>query len=149
MPLLRVFKRYFPPCTPHCFIRIHTRLRTMQSKCPRHDITQFECFTDICIECHSKQGNRCFTILFEGAYFLLAVMVEGCESSQLRMANQLAVLASYQHLLTALQKHEILVLVMTEISKNILVTSEDFQQYFIFQRPMDIAKNAGRCSDNL
>ena len=52
-----------------------------------HDITQFECFTDICIQCHSKQGNGCFTILFEGAYFLLAVMVEGCESSQLRMAN--------------------------------------------------------------
>ena len=52
-----------------------------------HDITQFECSTDICIECHSKQGNGCFTILFEGAYFLLAVMVEGCESSQLRMAN--------------------------------------------------------------
>ena len=24
-------------------------------------------------------GNRCFTILFDGAYFLLAVMVEGYE----------------------------------------------------------------------
>ena len=28
-----------------------------------------------------------FTILFDGAYILLAVMVEGDESSQLRMAN--------------------------------------------------------------
>ena len=52
-----------------------------------HDITQFERFTDICLEGHSKLGNGCFTILFEGAYFLLAVMVEGYESSQLRMAN--------------------------------------------------------------
>ena len=31
----------------------------------------------ICIQCHSKPGNGCFTILFDGAYFLLAVMVEG------------------------------------------------------------------------
>ena len=29
----------------------------------------------------------CLTILFDGAYFLLAVMVEGDESSQLKMAN--------------------------------------------------------------
>ena len=41
-------------------------------------------------------------ILFKGAYFLLAVMVEGDESSQLRIANLLAVLAGYQPLLTAL-----------------------------------------------
>ena len=34
-----------------------------------------------------KLGNGWFTILFDGAYFLLAVMVEGVESSWLRMAN--------------------------------------------------------------
>ena len=28
-----------------------------------------------------------FTILIDGAYFLLAVMVEGDESSQLKLAN--------------------------------------------------------------
>ena len=33
-------------------------------------------------QCHSKLG-----ILFGGAYFLSAVMVEGYESSQLGMAN--------------------------------------------------------------
>ena len=32
-------------------------------------------------------GNRCIIIFFDSAYFLLAVMVEGDESSQLRMAN--------------------------------------------------------------
>ena len=37
--------------------------------------------------CHSKLANGCFTILFDGAYFLLAVMVEGDESSQPRVAN--------------------------------------------------------------
>ena len=65
------------------------------------------------------------------------------------MANKLAVFACYRPLLTALQKHEILGLVMNEFSKNILVTPKDFQQYFIFRRPLDIAKNSGRCSDNL
>ena len=34
-----------------------------------------------------KVGNVCFTILFDGAYFLSAVMVEGDESNRLRMAN--------------------------------------------------------------
>ena len=41
----------------------------------------------ICIQCHSKLELECFTILFDGAYFLLAVMVKGDESSQLRMTN--------------------------------------------------------------
>ena len=41
----------------------------------------------ICAQCHSKLGNGCFTILFDGAYFLSAVMVEGDESGRLRMAN--------------------------------------------------------------
>ena len=36
----------------------------------------------ICIQCHSKLGSGCFTIFFDGAYFLLAVMVEGDESSR-------------------------------------------------------------------
>ena len=34
-----VFKRYFPPWTPHCFIRIHARLGTKPWKCPRHSTT--------------------------------------------------------------------------------------------------------------
>ena len=32
-----LFKRYFiPPLPPCCFVRIHARLGTMPSKCPRH-----------------------------------------------------------------------------------------------------------------
>ena len=52
------------------------------------DISWFKRFTDlklflkICVQCHSKLGNGCFTILFDGAHFLLAVMVEGDESSR-------------------------------------------------------------------
>ena len=34
-----VFKRYFPPWMPCCFIRIHARLGTMWSICPRHSTT--------------------------------------------------------------------------------------------------------------
>ena len=43
-----------------------------------HDITRFEHFTDLnlflSVQCHSKLGNVSFTILFVGAYFLLAVI---------------------------------------------------------------------------
>ena len=53
-----------------------------------HDIARFECFTDLNLfKCHSKLGKVCFTILFNGAYFLSAVMIEGDESSLRRMAN--------------------------------------------------------------
>ena len=34
-----VFKRHFPPQTPCCFVRIHTGLGTMPSKCPRRSKT--------------------------------------------------------------------------------------------------------------
>ena len=41
-------------------------------------------------------------ISFDGAWFLLAIIVEGDESNRLRMANWPAVLAGYRPLLTAL-----------------------------------------------
>ena len=68
-----------------------------------HNMAQFKCFTGLtCVQCHSKLGNGYFTMLFDGASFLLAVMVEGDESSRLKMANQPAVLAGYWPLLTPL-----------------------------------------------
>ena len=72
-----VFKRHFPPRTPCCFVRIHTRLGTMPSKCiPRYRTvyTFHRSKLWICIQCHSKVGNG---ILFDG----------GDESNLLRMAN--------------------------------------------------------------
>ena len=70
-----VFKSYFPPRTTCCFVRNYTcktgNNATEMSQA-FHDITRIE---------H-------FTILFVGAYVLLTViMVEGDESSRLRMAN--------------------------------------------------------------
>ena len=53
-----------------------------------------------------KVGNVCFTILFNGAYFLSAVMVERDESNQLRMVNLPVLLAGYWPLLTALMMTE-------------------------------------------
>ena len=41
----------------------------------------------LCVQCYSKLGKGCFTILFNAAYFLLAVMVEGDESRGLRITN--------------------------------------------------------------
>ena len=34
-----VFKGYFPPRTPYCFVRIQARLGTMPSKYPRRSTT--------------------------------------------------------------------------------------------------------------
>ena len=74
MALPGVFKRYFLPWMPeytqdceqchqnvpgiprHCTVRTFHRSKAVR----------------ICIQCHSKLGNGCFTILFNGAYFLLA-----------------------------------------------------------------------------
>ena len=65
----------------HVFSSEYTQdLDQCRSKCPRRSTTSLS----------FKTGNRCFPILFDGAYFLSAVMVERDESSRLRMANQLA-----------------------------------------------------------
>ena len=55
------------------FIGSKVYLRELTS----HSSRTFHRSKPICIQCHSKPGNGCFTILFDGAYFLLAVMVEG------------------------------------------------------------------------
>ena len=53
-----------------------------------HDVTQFKESNLFKYALNVIQtGNRCFTIIFDGAYFLLAVMVGRDESSRLRMAN--------------------------------------------------------------
>ena len=57
-----------------------------------HDITRFKRFTDLNLfKCvfHDIQNWKTgsLQLYFDGAYFLLQVMVEGHESSRLRMAN--------------------------------------------------------------
>ena len=90
MPFPGVFKRF---STADAMLfrqnasRIHARLGTMPSKCPRRSTTSHGSNVSqisACLNMRSmsfKPGNGCFTILFDGAYFLLAVMVEGDESS--------------------------------------------------------------------
>ena len=51
-----------------------------------HGITRFKCFTDP-FNVFQNWENRCFTILFDGAYFLLAIMIEEDKSSHLRMGT--------------------------------------------------------------
>ena len=73
-----------------------------------HNIAQFKRFTGLnlledafnVIQNWETDALQFYLMVLN--YFLLAVMVEGAESSRLRMANQLAVLAGYQPLLTAL-----------------------------------------------
>ena len=73
MAFPRVFKRCFQPLMPCCFIRIHASLGTMPSQVPgvpRHRTVQtFHRSKPVrmCIQCHSKLGNRCFTVLFDDA----------------------------------------------------------------------------------
>ena len=90
----RGFQVVFPLQTSCCFVTIHARLGTMPSKClrrfPRHrTVRTFHRSKPVqkCVQCHSKPGNGCFTILFDSAYFQFAVLIEGDESSLLRMAN--------------------------------------------------------------
>ena len=58
-----------------------------------HDIAWFKCFTDLNLlenafnVIQNWQMDALQFNLFNGAFFLLAVMVEGDESSQLRVAN--------------------------------------------------------------
>ena len=56
------------------------------------DVVRFERFTDLNLFKYAFNGIQnwktdALQILFNSAYFLLAVMVEGDESSRLRMAN--------------------------------------------------------------
>ena len=58
-----------------------------------HDIARFERFTDLnplkyafCVIQNWETDTLQF-VLFDGAYFLLAVMMEGDESNRQRMAN--------------------------------------------------------------
>ena len=91
MPFPGVFKRFFHrgrQLVPPEYIEntLKTGSNAVEMSQVFHDIAWFEHFTDlnlflkIYVLCHSKLANS-------GAYFLFAVMVEGNESSRLRMAN--------------------------------------------------------------
>ena len=87
----RGFKRYFPLRTPCCFIRIHVHVRL--GKIPLiHNIAWFEPFTNLSLFKYAFnviQNWEADVLQFYSMVliFLLAVMVEGYESSRLRMAN--------------------------------------------------------------
>ena len=90
-----VFKSYFPPWVPRFCQNTHkTGNNAIKMSQAFHAITGFEHLTDLnlfkcAFNCSVIQNQeiRCFTALFDGAYFLLAVMVERDESSRRRMAN--------------------------------------------------------------
>ena len=79
-PFPGVFKKYFSTTDAMLLhqqcrrnapgVSLHDTVRTFHRSKP----------VQICVQCHSSS-------LFKGTYFLLAVMVGGDESSQLRMAN--------------------------------------------------------------
>ena len=66
-----VFKTCFPLQTPCCFLRIHARLGTMASKCPRRSTTSHDSNVSHRSkpQCHSKLGNGCFTMLYDVLIF--------------------------------------------------------------------------------
>ena len=94
MPFPGVFKRYFS--TADALLLCQTTGKTGNNAVEMsqvfHDITQFERFTSLNLFKYAfnviqNWEMNALPILFDGAYFLLAVMVEGYESSQLRLAN--------------------------------------------------------------
>ena len=102
---IRVLEMAFPRV-----FRIHASLETMTSQVFQ-DIAQFKRFTGQGLNLFEYAFNfiqnwdrkRMLYNFIRRCLFFLAVMAEGDESSQVRMANQPAVLASYQPLLTALR----------------------------------------------
>jgi len=92
MAFLGVFKRYFPRRMPYCFIKIHVHAKLGPMPLI-HDIAQFDPFTNLSPFKYAFNviqnwaADTSFTVLLDCAYFLLVVMVEGHESSRLRMAN--------------------------------------------------------------
>ena len=97
MPFPGVFKRYFPLQTPCCFIRTHTRIQDWERRRQKmsqafHNIARLEHFTDLDLFKYmfnviQKWAMDAFQFYSMVLIFLLAVMVEGYESSWLRMAN--------------------------------------------------------------
>ena len=94
MPFPGVFQRYFS--TADALLLCQTTGKTGNNAVEMsqvfHDITQFERFTILNLFKYAfnviqNWEMNALPILFDGAYFLLAVMVEGYKSSQLRLAN--------------------------------------------------------------
>ena len=94
-PFPEVFKRYFPPQTPCCFIRIHTRIQDWERHCQKmsqvfHNIARLEHFTDLnlfkylfnVIQKWATDALQFYSMLL---IFLLAVMAEGYESTGLSL----------------------------------------------------------------
>ena len=76
-----VFKRYFPLQIPCCFVKAtKTGKNAVDVSQMFHDIAWFERFTDL-----NLLNVR--SMSFDGAYFLLAIMVKGEECSQVSKAN--------------------------------------------------------------
>ena len=73
---------------PCCFVRLHARLGTMLSF---HNVAWFKHFTDLNLFKYAFNVIQIWEMgalqlfLFDGAYFLLAVMVVGDKSSRLKM----------------------------------------------------------------
>ena len=81
MAFLGVFKRYFPLQMPCCFVKAtKTGNDAVDVSKMFHNIAWFERFTDL-----NLLNMR--SVSLDGAYFLLAAMVRGDESSQLSKAN--------------------------------------------------------------
>ena len=98
MPLPGVFKRYFHRgrhvvLSEYIENTLKTRSNAIEMSQAFPDIAWFEHFTDLNLLEHAFnviqnwQTDALQFNLFDDAYFLLAVMVEGDESSQLRVAN--------------------------------------------------------------
>ena len=79
-----IFKRYFPPRMPCCFVRIYCKTagnNVVKISQTFHDIAWFERFTDL------NLFKYAFNVIQNWETYLSAVIVEGDESNRLRMAN--------------------------------------------------------------
>ena len=99
----RGFKRYFPLRTPCCFIRIHVHIRLGTTPLI-HNIARFEPFTNLSLFKYTFNVIQNWEADVLQFYSMVLIFCQQLwqRGSQLRMANQLVVLAGYRPLLTAL-----------------------------------------------
>ena len=74
-----IFKRYFLPWTPCCFVRLHTRRKTGNNAVEMsqgfRDIVRFERFTDLNLNMRSKSFKTGKRMLYNTFYSVVLIFV--------------------------------------------------------------------------
>ena len=86
-----LFKRYFLPWTPCCFVRLHTRLKTgnnaVEMSQAFHDIVRFERFTDLNLNMRSKSFKTGKRMLYNTFHSVVLIFVGSYGQKKMKLAG--------------------------------------------------------------